>query len=110
MNALLKADEGFKFGLPDVANLGQALMVFAVGIVTVFAVLLLIMFVLTIFQAAFTKKSSNQPEKIEPIATTAPVVIQKNNNDEIIVAIAAALAAAESESGVKFRVVSFNRK
>jgi len=110
MNALLKAGEGFKFGLPTTADLGQALLVFAVGILTVFAVLLLIMLVLTVFKSIFTKKSANQPAKIEPVAPVVTVAPTTSNNDEIIVAIAAAIAAAESESGIKFRVVSFNRK
>lgn len=111
MNALLKASEGFQFGLPDAATFGQALLVFAVGIVTVFAVLIIIFLILSAFQVIFTgKKKEEKVAKPEPVPTPIPVAAPVRNDEEIIVAIAAAIAAAESEYGMKFKVVSFNRK
>ena len=110
MNALLKAGAGFNFGLPDAETFGEALMIFVVGIVTVFSVLAIILLILSAFQLFFSGKKDKKPEVAEPTPAPTPVAVPVKNDDEIIVAIAAAIAAAESESGAKFTVVSFKRK
>ncbi len=110
MNALLKAGEGFQFGLPDSATFGEAFMIFAVGVATVFSVLILIFLILSTFQIFFAKKGEKKSEATEPSPAPAPVITPTKSNDEIIVAIAAAIAAAEAEADTKFRVVSFKRK
>lgn len=86
------------------------LQVVGIGIATVFAVLILIWGILTLFKFFFgasPKKVVKDTPVVEEIASPTRVA----SNDEIIAVIAAAIAAAESEcSGAKFRVVSFRRK
>ena len=80
-----------------------------IGMLTVFAVLGLIWFALTIFKVLFANlgKKSKAPEAPKPVVTTEPA----RNDEEIIAAIAAAIALAESETdNTKFRVVSFRRR
>ena len=104
MNALLAIEIG---SAEYFANLGIGIEVFLIGIITVFAVLSIILGILTVFNLVFNK------QKKEPQPTVAPApapVVTKNNDDEIIAVIAAAIAAAESEcGGKKFTVVSFKR-
>lgn len=83
-----------------------------IGIATVFAVLILIMGILTVFKTMLggEKKAEQKPTVA---AAPAPVVVAPVQSDdtEIVAVIAAAIAMAESESfGGKFRVVSFKRK
>lgn len=108
MNALL---ELFNFNSPDyLPNLSEGLLVFLIGVATVFSVLAIILAILSFFNVFFGKASA------KPKASTAPqaasVQLPATSADaEIIAVIAAAIAAAESENtGMKFRVVSFKRK
>lgn len=84
-----------------------------IGMATVFAVLILLWIALTLFKVFFhdiakTKKESKTENTPTPVA--APLV-NSTSDEEIVAVIAAAIAMAESESnGIKFRVVSFNRK
>ena len=96
------------FGLPETALFG--LQIVLVGMLTVFAVLLLIMIALKLFELVFSK--APKEKKVEEPVASAPVPVSVPTADEEIVAvIAAAIAMAEAESGgLKFRVVSFRRK
>ena len=104
MNALLAIEIG---SAEYFANLGLGVEVFLIGIVTVFAVLAIILGILTVFNLIFNK----QKKQPQPTAAPTPApVVTKSNDDEIIAVIAAAIAAAESEcGGKKFTVVSFKR-
>lgn len=79
-----------------------------IGMLVVFAVLILIWGCLSLFKIAFAdigKKTAKKDDaKVQTVAAPA-------DDEQLIAAIAAAIAAAESESdGLKFRVVSFKRK
>ena len=110
MNALL---ELFNFSAESYGeNLSEGVLVFFIGIATVFSVLAIILAVLSLFGVVFGKTASSKKEKAAPapaaVATTSATV---PSDAEIIAVIAAAIAAAESEcAGSKFRVVSFKRK
>ena len=109
MNALL---ELFNFSSESYGkNLSEGLMVFLIGIATVFAVLTLILAILSLFGIFFGKSSSHRAKDL-PAPSVAPAVsAAATSEDEIVAVIAAAIAAAESEcGGSKFRVVSFKRK
>jgi len=91
-------------------NLLDGLETFFVGILIVFAVLVLIMLALKLFQLLFAKNTSNA-KNTTPATIESTVVQAANYDDEIVAVIAAAIAMAESETnGLKFRVVSFRRK
>ena len=88
-------------------------MMIALGMGTVFSVLIILWFALVIFKFAFHDLPSKRKAKsVAPAVAPEPVIpVTNNTNDEIVAAIAAAIAMAESESdGVKFRVVSFRRR
>ena len=100
----------------EISQLGNAFVfggaMLLIGIATVFSVLALLWLCLTLFKLFFhdlpAKRAANA---IEENAAPEAVVADTTSEDEIVAVIAAAIAAAESEnSGVKFRVVSFNRK
>ena len=104
MNALLAIEIG---SAEYFSNLGLGVEVFLIGICTVFAVLAIILGILTVFNLVFNKQKKQPQPSAAP--TPAPVVT-KTNDDEIVAVIAAAIAAAESEcGGKKFTVVSFKR-
>ena len=88
---------------------GQMLLL---GIVSVFAVLGIILAILTIFKMVFDKQGSTKSSASTQTVAPAPVITPVSQDAEIVAVIAAAIAMAESESGenVKFRVVSFRRK
>ena len=88
-------------------------MMLALGMGTVFAVLVILWLALVLFKLAFHDLPSKKKAKaIAPVVTVEPTVAEPtNSDDEIVAVIAAAIAMAESESnGVKFRVVSFRRR
>ena len=102
----------------EFSQLGDALIfggsMFAIGIVTVFAVLCLLWLFLVVFKLVFHDLPKKNPKKV----SVAPVIItpeksvdtRKEDDKEIIAVIAAAIAMAESDNtGIKFRVVSFKR-
>ena len=100
----------------DISQLGEAALfggaILLIGMVTIFAVLVVIWLCLVLFKVAFhdlpSKKAAPDPV---PAAVTEVVEVVNNNDEEIVAVIAAAIAMAESESsGVKFKVVSFKRK
>ena len=100
----------------DISQLGEAALfggaILLIGMVTIFAVLVVIWLCLVLFKVAFhdlpSKKASPDPA---PAAVAEVAEVVKNNDEEIVAVIAAAIAMAESESsGVKFKVVSFKRK
>ena len=109
MNALL---ELFNFSSPDyLPNLSEGVLVFLIGVATVFSVLAIILAILSLFNVFFgnaPRKEAPAPAPVVSAPVAAPVA---STEEEIVAVIAAAIAAAESEgSGAKFRVVSFKRK
>ena len=88
---------------------GQASIVTVCGLVIVFAMLLLLVIVISIFGGIMDKANGVQkvkPAKKEtpvsaPAPTPAPVVTIEEDNDEIIAVIAAAVDAIYADSGVK---------
>ena len=109
MNALL---ELFNFSSPDyLPNLKEGLLVFLIGVATVFAVLTIILAILSLFNVFFGTKSRKETPAPAPVVSAPVVAPAASAEEEIVAVIAAAIAAAESEgSGAKFRVVSFKRK
>ena len=96
---------------PYTQSVIEGLGIFAVGLLTVFGVLIMIWGVLALFNIFFGKQKKGATAKTSEPAAAAPVAPRAASNDEIIAVIAAAIAMAESESGgAKFRVVSFKRK
>ena len=102
----------------EFSQLGDALIfggsMFAIGMVTVFAVLCLLWLFLVVFKFVLHDLPKKKPKKV----SVAPVIItpeksvdtRKEDDKEIIAVIAAAIAMAESDNtGMKFRVVSFKR-
>lgn len=93
-------------------KLSFAGMMVILGLLTVFAVLIVILLCLNLFKIAFhdngAKSKASSQAKVE-----APVVEStqaQTSDEEIIAVISAAIAMAESEgSGARFRVVSFRR-
>ena len=84
-----------------------------IGILTVFAVLIIIWVALVLFRFAFSADRTKKKTKIETAEAPveAPVFVSQSADEEIVAVIAAAIAMAESESnGMKFRVVSFRRR
>ena len=84
----------------------------AIGMLAVFGVLSLIWLALVVFEKVFARENKPKIERIvEDTTSVAPAATQTTSDDEIVAVIAAAIAAAESERpGLKFRVVSFNRR
>ncbi len=120
MNLLLDIEKS-QYGekIIETASVGETLLfggkMVLIGMLTIFTVLCLILFCLSIFKYVFRKKSKNDEAaaKVEESeSVVAAPVVQASNDQEIIAVIAAAIAAAEAESanGAKFRVVSFRRK
>lgn len=109
MNALL---ELFNFSAENYSkNLSEGLLVFLIGIATVFSVLALILAILSLFNVFFGKSSPKKEKASQAPAVATPASYAVSSDAEIVAVIAAAIAAAESEcTGAKFRVVSFKRK
>lgn len=102
----------------DLSQLGDAFLfggaMLLIGILSVFAVLILLWICLMVFKLFFhdipAKRSVTQKAVQAPVAIVKEV-IPTSSDDEIVAVIAAAIAMAESEnSGMKFKVVSFKRK
>ena len=94
-------------------KLGFGGMMVALGMGTVFSVLIILWLALVLFKVCFHDLPAKRKAKaVAPVVVaepTAPAAV--NNDDEIVAVIAAAIAMAESESdGIKFRVVSFKRR
>ena len=96
--------------LTDALTFGGAMLL--IGMLTIFAVLIILWAFLSVFKAVFHETSGKAKVKLE--ATPAPVqssVASAPADGELVAVIAAAIAMAEAEnSGLKFRVVSFRRK
>ncbi len=87
-------------------QLGYGLGVTAIGVIIVFAVLILIMLVIYLFQAIFglkqekpaTPKKETAPASVStPVPTKESVVSAGGNPEEMVAAIAAATAMAQEE-------------
>lgn len=115
MNFLLNSDiNNTTLSEAPAEILGLGGQVVLIGMLTVFAVLGLLWACLTVFKMVFAgssvKKTVKPTEKEEVVSFIAPVSAP-SEDEEIVAVIAAAIAMAESESdsGLKFRVVSFRR-
>ena len=89
---------------------GQMLLI---GILTVFAVLVILWIALVLFKFFFHDLTFGKKKKeIKSESMPTPQTYAANDDEEIIAVIAAAVAMAESECGSNksFRVVSFKRK
>ncbi len=83
------------------------------GMLTIFAVLVIIMLSLFAFKYVFHDLPGKKSENVqkEPVVSPPTPVAVHSCDEEVIAAIAAAIAMAESESdGIKFRVVSFRKR
>lgn len=84
------------------------------GMLTVFAVLLILWFAIFIFKVFFHDIPANSKKKVKNVKEEVKTVTGATapNDEELIAVFAAAIAMAESEStrDTKFRVVSFKRK
>ncbi len=98
------------------SQLGSALLfglsIVLIGMLTVFAVLIILWIFLTLFKVVFhdlpEKRKNNEKAIIIEESTVDTTSIKSDS--EIIAVIAAAIAMAESENdGMKFKVVSFKR-
>ncbi len=100
----------FEYGFADTLAFGAKILI--IGMVAVFAVLILIWAALAMFNKFFSNHTPAAKTAAAPAPTVAPVATRKTPaDDEIVAVIAAAIAMAESEdSGTKYRVVSFKRK
>ncbi len=115
MNYLLALDVSVNDSLSVSEALGFGGQVVLLGMLTVFAVLVILWFSLSLFKFFFADLRLGEKLERPKEITTAPVVeapVYTATDEEIVAVIAAAIAAAESEAptGVKFRVVSFKRK
>ena len=84
-----------------------------IGMLTVFAVLVIIMLCLFAFKYFFHDLPAKKVADIQKVPVeSAPVAVAPSScEEEIVAAITAAIAMAESESdGIKFRVVSFRKR
>lgn len=115
MNLLIAIDEVNNAekieGFADKLSYGGTMLL--IGILTVFAVLIIIMLSLFAFKYFFhdIAQKRNSAPKQKKIVTPEPAYSVPAQDEEIVAAIAAAIAMAESESdGIKFRVVSFKRR
>ena len=85
-----------------VGQLGYGLGVTAIGVIIVFAVLILIMFVICLFQAIFGQKNESA-KKVDNVPVAAPkkvvatAPVASSNPEEVVAAIAAATAMAQEE-------------
>ena len=87
-------------------------MMVLIGMLTVFAALVLIWGCLTLFKVLFHDVQSKKTVKVEtePVVAEPVEIVSQTDDEELIAVISAAVAAAESENdGLKFRVVSFRR-
>jgi Na+-transporting methylmalonyl-CoA/oxaloacetate decarboxylase gamma subunit len=80
------------------------------GVLTVFLVLGIIWFALSILKIVFVKQKQPKKKQAEmPVQATVPTALPAD--EELVCAIMAAIACAESEcSDTKFRVVSFKKR
>lgn len=87
-----------------------------VGMLVVFAVLIVLMIVLYVFQwifgakskkAASVKESAPAPAPVSPSVVAAPVAT--NNEEEVVAVATAAIAAARGESECAFNVISITQ-
>lgn len=96
----------------------HGLKVTLVGMITVFAVLIVLMVILYLFQLVFSRSSKKTEDKPAVNATSAPATasapvaaaVQTGTKEDEIVAVAtAAIAAARGESDCAFNVISITQ-
>lgn len=101
--------------------LGKAALNTLIGMGTVFVVLILISFIISVFvfipklQASFSRKNEAAASVAEPVRTEAPVVSQAGEDDlsgdlELVAVIAAAIAASEGAASTDGYVVRSIRR
>lgn len=85
-----------------------------IGVAIVFAVLIILMFVLKIMEKIFAPKTVKTENKIEAVAPVveekkAPVVSSEETDEELIAVITAAIAASLNTSTYNLKIKSFRR-
>ena len=120
MNFLLAIDKGdYSDAIIETKGLVETVLfggkMLLIGMLAVFSVLCLIWVALSLFKLFFCNlDSKKRTSTINTDVETASLPVETvtcGDDEEIIAVIAAAIAAAECEApGLKFRVVSFNRK
>lgn len=86
-----------------------------IGLVIVFAVLIILMGVLMLFNRIFSKsdkKAVEQPKASAPIQTSAPqanVMPREENDEELIAILTAAVAASLNTSTYNLKIKSYRR-
>ena len=120
MNFLLEITKGdYGSSVIETKGLIETLMfglqMLAIGMLTVFSVLVIIWIALVVFKFFFHDLAKRERSGIvtESTADVTPVApVNTNADEELVAVIAAAIAMAESEStnGIKYRVVSFKRR
>lgn len=86
-----------------------------IGVVTVFAILMILWFILVIMQFAFSSTNKESKKKAKEVqAVPEPVVsapVAKTDDTQLIAVITAAIAVMLESQGIttKFRVKSFRR-
>lgn len=111
MNSLLEVNPNKTLGFWDALKFGGQTVL--IGMVTIFAVLVIIWAALTLFRVfMYDIPNKKRAAEVAVFAPEAPAPVAKSDDEgELVAVIAAAIAMAESDSGgAKFRVVSFKRK
>ena len=108
--------EGMTVG-ESMANAGQTILI---GLVVVFAVLILLTLIFYLFGRIMDRKGGNVPVKAEPAVKTVPVPpaapakmapapVASADDDEVIAVIAAAVAAMGASEGKRYAVRKVTR-
>ena len=110
MNFSLEVNPNQTLGFLDALSFGSQTTL--IGMITIFAVLVIIWGALAIFKI-FLYDIPNKKKVEDPIVVeseTRPVSNVVKDTSEIVAVIAAAIAAEADSNGAKFKVVSFRRK
>lgn len=103
MNSTLSLNERLALGLE----------VTLLGLGTVFAVLIILWAVLSVFRLVFYKpgepKKITKPIKADDVAVPVVSEAPKNNDEELVAVITAAISVMIDKPQTSFRVVSFKR-
>ncbi len=111
MNFLLAVDPNKSLKPLEALSFGAQTLL--LGMVTVFAVLVIIWLCIVLLKVGLHDLPEKRKKETHdaPVAPVAQPSVQDSSDDELVAVIAAAIAQAETEStGMKFRVVSFRRK
>ena len=81
-----------------------------IGLAIVFAVLVILMFVLKIMEKIFAPKTEKKAEVVAPVSVVKQAkVVETEDDEEIIAVLTAAIAASLNTSTYNLRIKSFRR-